>query len=127
MVNPLILRGISWSLAISCRIISPGYKLRIWPPQFHVVFDDEFSTVPLMREVTIPPNCTDLIQHSSHRSATENIHLRDTWFTLYIEEYPRETPSHSPSVAPDNNNNTLKFFSPYLTYKTFRVARESYL
>ena len=25
-------------------------------PQFHVVFDDEFSTVPFMREVTIPPN-----------------------------------------------------------------------
>ena len=31
---------------------------------FHVVFDDEFSTVPFMREGKIPPNWTDLVQCS---------------------------------------------------------------
>ena len=31
--------------------------------QFHVVFDDEFSTLTFMKEVTLPPNCTDIVQH----------------------------------------------------------------
>ena len=34
-------------------------------PQFNVVFDDEFSKVPLMREGKIPPNWKDLVQHIS--------------------------------------------------------------
>ena len=46
--------------------------------QFHVVFDDEFFTVPFMREGIIPPNLTDLVQHSSQISAPDNIDLTDT-------------------------------------------------
>ena len=34
-------------------------------PQFHVVFDDEFSTIPFMREGTISPNWTDIVQRRS--------------------------------------------------------------
>jgi len=34
-------------------------------PQYHVVFDDEFSTVPHMRAGSIPPNWEDLVQNSS--------------------------------------------------------------
>ena len=34
-------------------------------PQFNVVFDDELSTVPFIREVTITPTWTDIVQHSS--------------------------------------------------------------
>ena len=34
-------------------------------PKFHVVFDDEISTVPFIREGTITPNYTDLVQLSS--------------------------------------------------------------
>ena len=48
---------------------------------FHVVFDDEFSTVNFMREVTIPPTWTYLVQHSSQSYALENIDLKNTWFT----------------------------------------------
>ena len=50
-------------------------------PQFHVVFDDEISTVPFMREGTIPPNLTDLVQHISESDETDNINLKDNWFT----------------------------------------------
>ena len=53
--------------------------------QFHVVFDDEFSTFPFMREGTIPPNCTYLVQHRSQSNAPENIYLSDTWFTPDLE------------------------------------------
>ena len=54
-------------------------------PQFHVVFDDEFFTVPLIREVTIPTNWIDLVQSSSHSVAPNNIYLDYTWLTPYLE------------------------------------------
>ena len=76
-------------------------------PQFHVVFDDEFTTVPFMREVTIPTNWTDLVQRSSQSGAPDNIYLKDTWFYPNPEEDPIKTLSHKPSVASDNNNKFL--------------------
>ena len=72
-----------------------------------MVFDDEFSIAPFMREFTIPPNWTDIVQHRSQSVAPDNIGLKDTWFTSYIEEYPRKTPSHKPRVSPKNNRNTF--------------------
>ena len=54
-------------------------------PQFHVVFDDEFPTVPFMMEVTIPPNCTYIVQRRSTSGAPENIDLEDIWFTPDID------------------------------------------
>lgn len=33
-------------------------------PQYHVVFDDEFTTVPYMRDGVIPPNWKELVKHS---------------------------------------------------------------
>ena len=59
--------------------------------QFHVVFADEFYTVPFMREGTMPPNWTDLVQRSSQSGAPENIDLKDTWFTIDPEENTRKT------------------------------------
>ena len=40
-------------------------------PQFHVVFDDTFSTVPYMDAGTVPPNWPDLVKYSSEL-ATDN-------------------------------------------------------
>ena len=51
-------------------------------PQFHVVFDNEFSTVTFIREGTISPNWTYLVQCSSQSGAPKNIDLRYTFFTL---------------------------------------------
>ena len=53
--------------------------------QLHVVFDDDLSTVTLMREVTILPNWTELVQRSSQRGAYENINLNDTFFTTDLK------------------------------------------
>ena len=69
-------------------------------PQFHVVLDNEFSTVPFMREVTIPLNWTDLSKHSSQSGAPDNIDLRDNWSNPDLEEYPRKNPTYMPIVAP---------------------------
>ena len=67
-----------------------------------MVFGGEFSTVAFMREGTIPPNWTDIVQCSSQSGAPDNIDLKDTWFIRYVEGYPVETPIHDPRVAPDN-------------------------
>ena len=102
-------RDISWTLIILCKslalVITPetGHVTS----QFNVVFDDEFSTVPFMREGIIPPNWTDLVQRRSQSGAIENIDLEDTWFTPDLEEYPRETPTHMPIDVPYNNRNIL--------------------
>ena len=55
-----------------------------------------------MREGTIPPNWTYLVQRRSKISAPENIDLKDTWFTPDPKEDPKENPSHEPSVDPEN-------------------------
>ena len=47
------------------------------------------------------------MQCSSQSGARDNIDLKDTCFTPDLEEYPIETPSNEPIVAPDNNNNML--------------------
>ena len=65
-----------------------------------MVFHDEFSTFPLMREVTIPPNWKDIVKRSSHSGAPETIDLKYTWFTPDLEEYPSKTPSRDPSIDP---------------------------
>ena len=38
-------------------------------PQFHVVFDDEFPTNPLIKEDTIPPDFTYLVERISQSGA----------------------------------------------------------
>ena len=75
-----------------------------------MVFDNEFFTVPFMREVTITPNWTYILQRSSHSGAMDNIDLKNTCFTTDIDEDPRKNPSHKTSVAPE--------------YKEVRPARE---
>ena len=44
--------------------------------QFYVLFDDEFSTVPFMREGKINQNWIYLVKHSSQSGAPENICIK---------------------------------------------------
>ena len=48
-------------------------------PQYHVVFDDYFSTTLYMEADTIPPNWEDLVKNSPEMSTTKHINLADTW------------------------------------------------
>ena len=50
-------------------------------PQYHVVFDDEFTTVPYMEAGTLPPNWKELIEHSSEMAITEDVFKADTWLS----------------------------------------------
>ena len=44
-----------------------------------MVFDDEFSIAPFIREGTILPNWTNLVQLSPQIDAPESIDIKDTW------------------------------------------------
>ena len=48
-------------------------------PQYHVVFDDDFSTVPYMEAGTIPPNWEDLVTYSTEKATTIDFEMAETW------------------------------------------------
>ena len=43
-------------------------KTGLISPQFHVVFDDNFSTVPHLRAGTVPENWKQLVDNSQEKS-----------------------------------------------------------
>ena len=53
-------------------------KTGLVSPQFHVVFDDTFSTVPHICAGTIPPNWDQLVRNSSELVTDENYDLSRT-------------------------------------------------
>ena len=48
-------------------------------PQYHVVFDDTFSTVPFLRSGEEPPNWVELVRTSSEKVTTEAYEVADHW------------------------------------------------
>jgi hypothetical protein len=48
-------------------------------PQYHVVFDDDFTTVPYMEAGTIPPHWSDLLQSSSQLASKQVINIAQAW------------------------------------------------
>ena len=48
-------------------------------PQYHVVFDDTFSTVSNLRSGTVPPNWRKLVEESSYFSTDEDYDLSQVW------------------------------------------------
>ena len=51
-------------------------------PQYHVVFDDTFSTVPYMDAGTHPPHWEDLLRHSSEKATDEDFELAQDWMDI---------------------------------------------
>ena len=92
-----------------------------------MVFDDEFSTVPFMREGTIPPNWTDLVQCGSQSGAPENIEPNDTWLNPYIQEYPSKNPTHLPRVTPENNRNMIPSLQSVQQVKESPVSKGAFV
>ena len=48
-------------------------------PQYHVVFDDGFTTVPFMNKNQVPPNWAELVQSSRELVTEEQVQLANTW------------------------------------------------
>jgi hypothetical protein len=49
-------------------------------PQFHVVFDDDFSTVPFMEKGEVPPNWDELYNEHRELATDEDYDLANSWF-----------------------------------------------
>ena len=68
-------------------------------PQYHVVFDDEFTTVRYMEEGTVPPNWADLVEYSSEHANSQDYKLAETWLN-YSNRSPNSSPADNPVVDP---------------------------
>ena len=55
-------------------------KIGLVSSRYHVVYDDQFSTVHQMRHLTVPPNWAQLVQNFSELVTTEQYDLTKTWF-----------------------------------------------
>eukprot|EP00984_Skeletonema_dohrnii_P006299 scaffold2255_cov139-Skeletonema_dohrnii-CCMP3373.AAC.2 len=66
-------------------------KTGLVSPQYHVVFDDDFTTVPHLRKGTVPPDWAKLVASSRERSTTEFYDLTKTWFAPTSDESEGET------------------------------------
>ena len=74
-------------------------------PQFHVVFDDDFSTVPYMEAGTIPPNWKELVQYSSERATAEDVALADTWLNSSSQNVDGKDRMNDPfAIVTDHHN-----------------------
>ncbi len=56
-------------------------------PQYHVIFNDTFSTIPYMDAGTVPPHWEDLLKHSSEKATDEEFSLAEDWMDL-IKKMP---------------------------------------
>ena len=57
-------------------------KTGLVSPQYHVVYDDQFSTVHHMQDLTVPSNQDQLVQNFSELVTTEQYDLTKTWFEV---------------------------------------------
>jgi hypothetical protein len=61
-------------------------------PQYHIIFDDTFLTVPYMDAGTVPPHWEDLLQHSSKKATDKDFDLAQEWMemTKWMPGQPNE-------------------------------------
>ena len=69
-------------------------------PQYHVVFDDEFTTVASMEEGTVPPNWADLVKYSSELATRQDYQLAETWLSQSSSNNADSSPADNPVVDP---------------------------
>ena len=82
-------------------------------PQFHVVFDDDFTTVPYLSSYDVPPNWSALLENAE-ASSDEDYDLAKTWLNSH-ESTPQFLPDQEGDLAQiveAENNKTVRFDLP---------------
>ena len=75
-------------------------------PQFHLVFEDNFETVPHLRAGTVPENWAELVA-SSRENITEGFYdVTKTWFEVEVD------PSTDPQATANHQTPTLSASQP---------------
>ena len=67
-------------------------------PQFHLIFDDSFSTVSYMNAGTTPPNWADLVIYSSDLSADNEFELAENWTSNLPQVVPESDRVPDPAL-----------------------------
>ena len=71
-------------------------------PQFHVVIDDDFSTVPSLRTGTVPSNWKKLVDNSREKSTDGFYDITKSWFEAEDILPPSEENGPRVSFQEDN-------------------------
>ena len=78
-------------------------KTGLVSPQYHVVFDDDFSTVPHLRSGTVPENWAHLVQNLRERTVDGFYDVTKTWFEGEHDPTADSDVSSSPPQALDRS------------------------
>ena len=75
-------------------------------PQYHLVFDDSFTTIRYLRNGTVPPNWRQLVESSSFSSTDQQYSLTDTWLNQHSfdPENPKSAPPLSNNLRPSSSS-----------------------
>ena len=60
-------------------------------PQYHVIFDDNFTTVPYMNEQQVPPNWSNIVANSRELVTEEQFDLAKTWLASSMSQEQEAT------------------------------------
>jgi hypothetical protein len=82
-------------------------------PQYHVVFDDDFTRVPYMEAGTISPHWSDLLQSSSELASKQAFNLPQAWLDstgldntdLQVTDIPVIDPF---AIVTDHHNSSIE-------------------
>jgi hypothetical protein len=72
-------------------------------PQYHVVFNDLFTTVSFMEKSKVPPNWADLVEKSCEKVTDEHYELAKTWPFLSPEPGDISIPEKNFNASNDSN------------------------
>ena len=81
-------------------------KTGLVSPQFHVVFDDDFSTVPHLRAGTVPDNWAQLVQNSREKSVDGFYDVTKTWYEGSFD------PTSGDTITSPSEGEVLNFSAP---------------
>ena len=76
-------------------------------PQYHVVFDDQFTTVPFMKNEEIPPDWEELATHNTESVTDKKIDIANTWAAALTPDMIEDTP-----FSEDVNLQLSRSFNP---------------
>ena len=60
-------------------------KTGLVSPQFHLVFDENFETIPHLRAGTVTDNWVELITNSREKSTEVFYDITKTWFDVDVD------------------------------------------
>ena len=93
-------------------------KKELVSPQYNVVYDENFSTVHHMRDLTVPPNWDQLVQNSSDLVTTEKYDLTKTRLE------GKDDPTEDTTLQPPDNDTLSNIQGTIIRYQAEKFSSE---